>query len=175
MALSPWQGDSWGLHRGWGFICSTGSERGIWAETWAVHVNPEPSPLQKKFLLSSQDLHFFHPNKVSARKKKKSGCSQGNGDASQLGGAGIPSGIPLEQHSGTMTPGGTPGGARRGRTRPGGSPEGPPGLTEMLHCHLVTRGPRGGTVGACSLAVGTLDMPQPPGASLHRLLPSSGQ
>ena len=38
--LSPLRGDSRGLHKGWGFICSTGTERGIWdlhhAHAWAL-------------------------------------------------------------------------------------------------------------------------------------------
>lgn len=39
------------------------------AQTWAGHVSPEPSPLQEKSWLGSQDLQFSHPNNVSARKR----------------------------------------------------------------------------------------------------------
>lgn len=36
----PCQGDNQGLHKGWGFICSIGTERDVWdlhhARTWAL-------------------------------------------------------------------------------------------------------------------------------------------
>lgn len=40
------------------------------AETWATHARPEPRPLQKKSLLSSQDLNFFFPTQIKPQPEK---------------------------------------------------------------------------------------------------------
>lgn len=111
-------------------------ERGVWDVHHTRHspaVSPEPSPLQQKSRLSSQDLRF--PTQIKSQPENVSRAT------AMLGARLCWDRIwaPLDQPWGG-----------EGSEGPRGC-ESPPSLTEMLQCHLVTAGRgQGCDTGTCS-------------------------